>query len=643
MPSKNLVAVGVAAGLGGLLLLLRWRRQARAAALDEDGVDDPPGPAIRLRGGATEPPSTIAPIAEEEEELAEGAARTPQTAAECWEEATRAKERGNKRFTGRQYDQALREYSRAISIAPDATDERVSVYYCNRAACLSMLDDFVGCVRDCDMALQINPKYVKALNRRGSAHEKLDDLDAALLDYTASCLLSCFEQQATIEAADRVLKVIGQRKAEERSRCATKRLPSPNFIRTFMDSFVSHRRMLKPLGGQPQKAAQAAARREACPRASEPAKHAALLEEEAIALMGEQRYDEALVAWEAAVGAWGEAAGAGAKPGARDARRAHNMVGTFYHVRGSLEEALAEYGKALALDPSDANALIKRASLHFEREQMESCLADFGAAEKAAKGNDLADVCCHRGQVYMLRGQLEEAVAELKRGLALDSSVMLTHIQLAMSHFRLGRREESLRAFSEAERLFPKCAEVFNFHGELLVECGQLAEALAKFDQAIRVGGDRLAAAYVNKANAVAIGRGGPDEEVRPRCPCAAALAPRGCRLPAPEHRCCAPFACISAVCAASSLLFRFVNSGHGRGCVRLPPPLSRLPPSAFPRSPRSPLRSPNPLARSSPSSRRRRRSTRSPRLRSCTWRSSSGSARSWRRRLSCMTAPSSC
>ncbi|KAJ1640107.1 hypothetical protein T492DRAFT_556368, partial [Pavlovales sp. CCMP2436] len=92
---------------------------------------------------------------------------------EAWEEATRSKERGNKRFTGRQYDLALRDYSRALAVAPDPQDERVSVYYCNRAACLSMLEDHAACAADCDAALAINPKYVKALNRRGSAHEKV--------------------------------------------------------------------------------------------------------------------------------------------------------------------------------------------------------------------------------------------------------------------------------------------------------------------------------------------------------------------------------------------------------------------------------------------------------------------------------------
>lgn len=500
-------AAGVAAAGGvGLYLLLRWRRKARAG---EEGVDEPAASAGRPRAGVFQP---TAPILEEEEEAAEDFSRLP--TAERWEEATRAKERGNKRFTGRQYEQALRDYSRAISMAPDAADERVAVFLCNRAACLSMLDDCAGCVRDCDAALALNPKYVKALNRRASANEKLDELDAALLDYTASCLLSCFEQQATIQAADRVLKVIGQRKAEERVRSGSKRLPSPNFIRTFLDSFIAHRRMLTPLGGKAQKVAQAVARREACARAAEPAKHAALLEEEAIALMVEQRYDEALAAWEAAAATWAEAAAAGAKTGGRDARRAHNMVATFYHVRGSLDEALEEYAKALALDPRDANALIKRASLHFEREQMEPCLSDFADAERCAAGSEAADVCCHRGQVYMLKGQLDEAVAELQRGLAADESVMLTHVQLAMSYFRLGRREEALRAFATAERLFPESAEVFNFHGELLVECNQLSEALGKFDTAVRVGGDRLAAAYVNKANAIAISRGGPDEEV---------------------------------------------------------------------------------------------------------------------------------
>jgi import receptor subunit TOM70 len=531
MASSRLpLLAGVAAAGVGVYLLLRWRQRASVA---DDDIDDDE---LHSSRDPRDKPSRIGSIIEEDEQ-AEPAASALLTTAEAWEEATRAKERGNKRFTGRQYDVAVKDYTRAITIAPDPSDERVSVFYCNRAACLSMLDDHDGCVRDCNAALAINPKYVKALNRRGSAFEKAGDADGALLDYTASCLLSCFEQQATIQAADRVLKVIGLRKAEERSASAApKRLPSPNFIRTFMESFVAHRRILAPVGGQKQTVAQAAARRNACSAEAEPAKHAALLEEEAIALMGESRFDEALAAWEAALAAWAAAASsAKGLPTGKDGRRAHNLVATFYHVRGSLDEALVQYGEALALDPKDANALIKRASLYFEREQMEQCNADFAAAEKASSKAELADVCCHRGQVYMLRGQLDEAVVELKRGLAVDKSIMLTHIQLAMSYFRLNQRDESLKAFEAAERLFPNSAEVFNFHGELLIECGQLVEALAKFDQAIKVGGDRLAAAYVNKANAVAISRGTADAEA------SAAPAMQHARAPARLRRRCHP------------------------------------------------------------------------------------------------------
>lgn len=37
-------------------------------------------------------------------------------------------------------------------------------------------------VSDCNQALQLQPEYVKALMRRSSAYEKLDDLEGAIAD-----------------------------------------------------------------------------------------------------------------------------------------------------------------------------------------------------------------------------------------------------------------------------------------------------------------------------------------------------------------------------------------------------------------------------------------------------------------------------
>ena len=63
---------------------------------------------------------------------------------------------------------------------------------------------------DCTTALQLKPKYVKALIRRAKAMESSNDLETALEDITAACILERFQNQYTLSTADRVLKQLGK-------------------------------------------------------------------------------------------------------------------------------------------------------------------------------------------------------------------------------------------------------------------------------------------------------------------------------------------------------------------------------------------------------------------------------------------------
>lgn len=59
------------------------------------------------------------------------------------------------------------------------------------------------------MALELNPRYTKALQRRAKAFEQTGDLAQCLEDITAVCILEAFQNQSSIVQADRVLKALG--------------------------------------------------------------------------------------------------------------------------------------------------------------------------------------------------------------------------------------------------------------------------------------------------------------------------------------------------------------------------------------------------------------------------------------------------
>lgn len=169
------VIVAASASLMVAYTLLR-RRRHQSAAPTPLAAPSAPDADPKAEHPATEPAEAAAPTAEERRKLAK-----------------KAKELGNKRFAGKQYEKAIEEYTKAIELAPDPKHKEVSVFYGNRSQCFAMLDDHVRAEEDSGMAVSIDPKYVKAICRRAMARESQGKLEEAFQDLTAACLLSNFE------------------------------------------------------------------------------------------------------------------------------------------------------------------------------------------------------------------------------------------------------------------------------------------------------------------------------------------------------------------------------------------------------------------------------------------------------------------
>jgi tetratricopeptide (TPR) repeat protein len=58
----------------------------------------------------------------------------------------------------------------------------LAIFYCNRAACSLQLQRNEDAVKDCDIALLVDPTYGKAWMRRATSHERLEHTDLALAD-----------------------------------------------------------------------------------------------------------------------------------------------------------------------------------------------------------------------------------------------------------------------------------------------------------------------------------------------------------------------------------------------------------------------------------------------------------------------------
>ena len=95
-----------------------------------------------------------------------------------------------------------------------------------------------------------------------------------------------------------------------------------------------------------------------------------------------------------------------------------------------------------------------------------------------------------RGQVKFLTGDFQGAVNDYTLSLKnekLEESSVYIHIQLGVAKYKLGDIGGAEKKFKEAKRLFPNSSEVYNYHGEILMDKQAFTEALKSFDKAIEM------------------------------------------------------------------------------------------------------------------------------------------------------------
>ena len=100
----------------------------------------------------------------------------------------------------------------------------LATFHQNRAAAADQMDDIAAVISDCDTAINLNNKYVKALDRRAKCLRKqamknedfayqVEKLKQCLEDITSVCVLEGFQKQEHLVMVDSVLKELGRAEA----------------------------------------------------------------------------------------------------------------------------------------------------------------------------------------------------------------------------------------------------------------------------------------------------------------------------------------------------------------------------------------------------------------------------------------------
>ncbi|MDX3639666.1 tetratricopeptide repeat protein [Streptomyces sp. MB09-02B] len=168
--------------------------------------------------------------------------------------------------------------------------------------------------------------------------------------------------------------------------------------------------------------------------------------------------------------------------------RAHGVRGRELRWAGEYDRALAEYDRAVALDPESADAYQGRGITRRRLGAHAAALADVDRADALRPGT--AHTLGVRGDILHAMGRYEEAVAAFDRVLDLDPAHRLAMASRGQSRHHLGDDEGALADFDRALENDPEYLWALVHRAELYLDQNRPDEAFADLDRAVRIAPD---------------------------------------------------------------------------------------------------------------------------------------------------------
>ncbi|KAL6265299.1 hypothetical protein P5V15_002079 [Pogonomyrmex californicus] len=401
------------------------------------------------------PPKVPSPMAEPETPL---------------QKAQRYKNEGNVYFKTGKYDKAIAQYNKAIDICPKENVEDLATFYQNRAAAYEQLKSYSAVKADCTKALELNPKYAKALLRRARASEQIGDLETALEDVTIACYYEAFTNNTSLSMADKILEKLGKQSATENLKNKKFIMPSKHFIKSYIMSFpndpvfsrLQHLQRVPKFFMRPLQALIEMNYDDVIPLCNE------VIQNPEFNTLPSSKIEVLL------------------------------LRATFYLLLGEHQAAMEDFESILnntgTSDNVKINALIKRAAFYMQTEKLDNTFEDFDAAIRL--NPEYSDIYYHRGQINLFMNRINEAKSDFEKAVYYNPNFGIAYAQKCYMNYRsaiLNRDEElaemAMADFEKTFDMYPNPPEYIHCHimyAEMMAEAGQFEKADAYFDKAIR-------------------------------------------------------------------------------------------------------------------------------------------------------------
>ncbi len=189
---------------------------------------------------------------------------------------------------------------------------------------------------------------------------------------------------------------------------------------------------------------------------------------------------------------------------------AHNNLGDALFQKGSVDEAIIHYQKALQIKPDYAEAHNNLGNALIQKGNVDEAIAHYQKALKIKP--DYAEVHYNLGNALLKKGSVDEAIAQYQKALQITLDYAEAHNNLGSALLQKGSVDEAIAHYQKALQIKPDYAEACYNLGNALLKKGSVDEAIAHFQKVLQITPDN-AEAHNNLGNAL-LKKGSVDEAI---------------------------------------------------------------------------------------------------------------------------------
>lgn len=170
----------------------------------------------------------------------------------------------------------------------------------------------------------------------------------------------------------------------------------------------------------------------------------------------------------------------------------HNDLGLAFAQNGQLDEAAAEFQKALQLSPTFAKGHSNLGNVLLRKGQFSDAVAEYQKALEMDPHDPAG--CLGLGNAYFQMGRFVDAIAQFEEALKIDPEQAEAHNNLGTALLQKGRIGDAIAEYREALKITPTDADTHSNLGRALFKNGQVDEAIAQFQEALRLNPESVSA-----------------------------------------------------------------------------------------------------------------------------------------------------